>query len=485
MSEKLLLNNNASAGGGVKIAEYVISGTSDVLPYFNSGYTYVVEDAILDTGNTLRTIYNEAGVLPTSISFDGQSSIMSVDYVTCSPNTTSFITMFRGCSSCLKFDCSGLNITSNLTDMSKMFYSCGAATEIIFPETMDTSNVTTMESMFYRCRHLTTVDVTKFNTTNVEQMNQMFYNCDLLVSVDVSSFNTTNVNTMSAMFYRCSALTELNLSNFDTTNVNNTNNMFYSCTKLTELNLSNFTTDKVTNMTSMFYGCSGLEYLNIENFSGAKVTNLTSMFRNCSSLITLDLGSFNTTTALKTISYLFRGCSKLQSINLTAFYTGGVTANTQAFTDVPSTASVYVSSRFTLSESNVGFDGTFIEISTAKIPVTAQMIANSINSQFSNVAIEVVSEYQYHVTNAGGWLQGNWKGKFDRGAYMILTPNTTYTIEFGDDSSLTVNGYVFTEDGNGASFTQSVTFTTGDKGRVLLVYYKTGNTTANYTITNS
>ena len=244
----------------IKGAVAIYTATDNTtFPTFNNGFEYTSDITPKDGVYEYILVAKGKDNLPTSISFNGKSNLLTVEYLN----------------------------TDNVTNMSYMFYGCNNLTSLNLSN-FDTSEVTNMDSMFQGCNKLTSLDVSNFNTSKVTTMNSMFYNCTNLTSLDVSNFNTSKVTTMYNMFGSCTNLTSLDVSNFGTSNVTNISQMFYNCSKLTSLDLSNFNTSKVTNMNWMFYNCKNLTSLNLSNFDTSSVTNMSQMFQGCTNLTSLD-----------------------------------------------------------------------------------------------------------------------------------------------------------------------------------------------------
>ena len=198
-----------------------------------------------------------------------------------------------------------------------------------------TSNITDMSYMFCDCIGLNIVNLSDLITTNVTNMRYMFNECNKLISLDLSSFSTNRVTDMCGMFRFCKSLTSLDVSNFSTSNVTSMSSMFYYCKSLTSLDLSNFDTSNVTSMSNMFSGCTSLTSLDLSNFDTSNVTSMRDMFNGCTSLTSLDLSNFDTSNVTE-IGYMFA--------------------------NVPSNCKIYVSDKFTLTEEQTSFSGTFIHV---------------------------------------------------------------------------------------------------------------------------
>ena len=120
------------------IAKYTCN-VSGVVPTFNNGYTYEVNEVESEGVYTVEISSEEDF---TSCSFSGKSELLTVEY---------------------------LKVTSNATNMN---------------------------SMFKDCNNLTSLDVSNWNTGNVTSMQNMFRNCTSLTSLDISNWDVSNVTNM-------------------------------------------------------------------------------------------------------------------------------------------------------------------------------------------------------------------------------------------------------------------------------------------------
>ena len=249
---KIKSENGGSDYPNNLIAKYT-TNASGVLPVFNDGYQYTVNET---ESNGVYTVELFSDDDFTRCNFKGKTDLLTVDY---------------------------LKVTDKVTAMDSMFHSCSKLTQLDVSN-WDTSNVTNMSSMFYGCSALTQLDLSTWNTSNVTSIGYMFHTCTKLTQLDLSSFNTSNVTNMNSLVRGCSALTQLDLSTWDTSNVTNMSFMFRNCTKLTQLDLSSFNTSNVTSMQNMFYTCSKLTQLDVSNFDTSKVTNMSDFIANASVL---------------------------------------------------------------------------------------------------------------------------------------------------------------------------------------------------------
>ena len=119
--------------------------------------------------------------------------------------------------------------------------------------------------------------------------------------------------------------------------------------------------DNLTNYYYMFGNCMNLTRINISNANTENVTNMSYMFVNCMNLTKLDLTSFDT-SKVTNMSYMFIGCKNLVELDLSSFDTSNVTSKTNMFENVPSTCMIKVGSKWTLTESETGFTGTFTRV---------------------------------------------------------------------------------------------------------------------------
>ena len=186
---KIKSENGGSDYPNNLIAKYT-TNASGVLPVFNDGYQYTVNET---ESNGVYTVELFSDDDFTRCNFKGKTDLLTVDY---------------------------LKVTDKVTAMDSMFHSCSKLTQLDVSN-WDTSNVTNMSSMFYGCSALTQLDLSTWDTSNVTNMSFMFRNCTKLTQLDLSSFNTSNVTSMQNMFYTCSKLTQLDVSNFDTSKVTN------------------------------------------------------------------------------------------------------------------------------------------------------------------------------------------------------------------------------------------------------------------------
>ena len=137
------------------IAKYT-ANTSGVLPTFNNGYKYTINEI---ESNGVYTVEISSDSDFTSCSFNGKIELLTVEY---------------------------LKVTSNVTDMSSMFQKCSSLTRLDVSD-WDTSKVTNISAMFNNCSSLTQLDVSNWDTRSVSYMNGVFHTCPKLTRLDVSN----------------------------------------------------------------------------------------------------------------------------------------------------------------------------------------------------------------------------------------------------------------------------------------------------------
>ena len=240
ITDEIILNSTSQYNIS-KDSEYVLRdpraiaiytcNTSNVLPTFNNGFTgySVFETTNEDNTYTTTIISDNLNNLPTSITFSGVSSLLSVEH---------------------------LNV----------------------------NKVTNMQGMFYNCTSLTSVDTSNWDTSNVINMQAMFQNCRSLTSLDTSNWNTRNVTITSNMLQNCSKLESFDLSNKDCSKVTSTSNMFANCSNIRTIDLKN-TNMSLDILTSMFSSCSNLEEIKCDGWINESMRNRVIQYYQADNLI--------------------------------------------------------------------------------------------------------------------------------------------------------------------------------------------------------
>jgi len=239
----------------IKVVKYKFDNTLDVIPAFNTGFTYTYED-IVEGNITTRTIYSNS--LPTSMDMGTNSyKLTYVEYID----------------------------ISNLTSLRYMFNDCLNLTNINNINNWNTTNIVSMQNTFSNCTSLTTLDIKNWNVDNITNMREMFYWMTGITELDLSNWNTSNVTTMSYMFYGCKNLATINLGTFNMNKVTDTSGMFLNCTNLTSIimnnsdyNSVNKIIEKIPTRTSDSPGTLNIE--GVDDFSQVDITTAQSKFWN-------------------------------------------------------------------------------------------------------------------------------------------------------------------------------------------------------------
>ena len=163
---------------------------------------------------------------------------------------------------------------------------------------------------------------------------------------------------------RSSTSSIISLDNTANIKLTTTNNMFNGCDKLRFVNLSNLDTSNVTNMSGMFNNCKSLTSVYMSNFDTSKVTSMGSMFAHCNSLTSLDVSDFDT-SRVTSMRYMFSNCTSLATLDIRSFSSESLEDSSGMIYYVPSTCAIYVDkTKFTKTEADCNFNGTFTDIST-------------------------------------------------------------------------------------------------------------------------
>ena len=130
--------------------------TSDVLPTFNSEFTgySTSKTANGDNTYTITILADRLNNLPTSISFEGKTDLLSVEYLKASSEMASMKNMFKNC----------VNLES--VDLTNQ----------------DCSKVTIADSMFDNCSNIRSIDLTNTNMS-IESFNYVFSGCSNLEEI--------------------------------------------------------------------------------------------------------------------------------------------------------------------------------------------------------------------------------------------------------------------------------------------------------------
>ena len=252
-----------------------------------------------------------------------------------------------------------------------------------------------MPYMFYESQAVS-IDLSNFNTTNVTNMRWML-SYTKAKALDLSSFDTSNVIDMDGMFAVADA-TSLDLSNFDTSNVVNMSGIFVEA-KATTIDVSNFNTNKVTDMSYMFASSEVLE-LDLSSFDTSNVTNIDNMFSKCKVAI-LDLSSFDT-SKVTSMYETFTGSNELNTIYVsTKFVVSNVNYYKNMFKDCINLVggagttynSSYVDKTYAHIDGGTSSPGYFTDIADKDIPAPNSFAADSWKTIIKAVGNNNISKY--------------------------------------------------------------------------------------------
>ena len=137
------------------VARYTMNSGANVIPEVDSATMTTIEDTTNNDGTITRSVYldeSQLGELPSSISFDGATNLLTVEK--------------------LKVD--------NITDTSYMFNGCSNLTSVCSSD-WDTGKITKADYMFAGCSKLTKESFTNFELPNVESASHIFDGCTNLL----------------------------------------------------------------------------------------------------------------------------------------------------------------------------------------------------------------------------------------------------------------------------------------------------------------
>ena len=189
----------------IKIAEYVMTNDSNVLPTLTpSTVTVTTEDTVGDS-TTTRILYCDETALPTGMSFKQQTELLEVNYI----------------------------YASSLTSAWQMFMDCTKLTTVRADD-WDVSHIETFTTFFMGCSSLQYFYANNWNVTGISDgtgLWSFFNSCSSLTSVDLSTWTTPSdfPITMGYFFQNCSKLVSVNLSGWS---MNSHENMFTNCSSL-------------------------------------------------------------------------------------------------------------------------------------------------------------------------------------------------------------------------------------------------------------
>ena len=131
----------------------------------------------------------------------------------------------------------------------------------------------------------------------------------------------------------------------------------------------------------------------------------------------------------------------------------------------------------TYQEQTTTFDVTVSEKpETSGNAITVDQMISSMNGSGLDTKVKKVDgvDNQYEVLVPGGYYPNSFVDAYNNGKGITLEPNTTYTVKINRDTEAYTKMYNFvvTEAGlQRLDFEAGAEFTTGESGRVLLIYY--------------
>ena len=205
----------------IKIAEYVMTNDSNVLPTLEpSTVTVTTEDTVGDS-TTTRILYCDETVLPTRMNFKDKRDLIEVKYI----------------------------YASSLTDGWQMFMGCTNLTTIRADD-WDVSHITTFNGFLMDCSSLRYFYANNWNVTGMSDASGLwsfFNSCSSLTSVDLSTWTTPSdfPITMGYFFQNCSKLVSVNLSGWS---MNSHENMFTNCSSLRTITAKGISSTSANNL---------------------------------------------------------------------------------------------------------------------------------------------------------------------------------------------------------------------------------------------
>lgn len=202
-----------------------------------------------------------------------------------------------------------VNIDTNITDITQwgdvgftrlQFKGCTNMV-VSATDTLDTSLITSFVDMFRTCTSLGTItNIDDWDVSNVTTMSFMFNLSGYSGSID--SWNTSSVTNMQSMFNNADSFNS-SIDSWDVSNVTSFNGMF-SNAAIYNQSMNSWTLNSVSdiNMSSMFAGALSFAG-NIASWNTTKVTSMASMFNNCDNF-NINIGSW-VTTNVTTMASMF------------------------------------------------------------------------------------------------------------------------------------------------------------------------------------
>ena len=211
---KIKSENGGSDYPNNLIAKYT-ANVNGVLPTFNSGYQYTVNET---ESNGIYTVELFSDSDFTSCSFNKKTNLLTVDYLKVTDKATTMVNLFKGCTSLTEANTSNFN-TSNVTDMTNMFCDCFRLAQLD-TSNWDTGKVTSMDCMFEDCNDIISLNLSNFDTSNVTNMTQMINECYKLTELNISNWHLKSEVNVTDMFIDTNVLTKVTMNNSDYNSVN-------------------------------------------------------------------------------------------------------------------------------------------------------------------------------------------------------------------------------------------------------------------------
>ena len=211
---KIKSENGGSDYPNNLIAKYT-TNTSGVLPTFNSGYQYTINET---ESNGIYTVELFSDDDFTSCRFRNKTELLTVDYLKVTDKATTMANLFKGCTSLTEANTSNFN-TSNVTDMTNMFCDCFRLAQLD-TSNWDTGKVTSMDCMFEDCNDIISLNLSNFDTSNVTNMTQMINECYKLTELNISNWYLNSEVDVTDMFIDTNVLTKVTMNNSDYNSVN-------------------------------------------------------------------------------------------------------------------------------------------------------------------------------------------------------------------------------------------------------------------------
>ena len=204
----------------IKIAEYVMTNGSNVLPTLEpSTVTVTTEDTVGDS-TTTRILYCDETVLPTRMNFKDKRDLIEVNYIYASSLTDGW-QMFMGCTNLTTIRADDWDV-SHITTFNGFLMDCSSLRYFYANNwnVAGVSNGTQIWSFFNSCSSLTSVDLSTWTTPSnfPVTMGYCFQGCSKLVSVNLSGWS---MNSHGSMFTNCSSLRTIIAKGISSTSANN------------------------------------------------------------------------------------------------------------------------------------------------------------------------------------------------------------------------------------------------------------------------